>query len=135
MVRIERDTLPEGVWPTFADRLVDAKGTVLAQADFSGTLTMLIYDQQGTSPSTVVHTQSSIAIASTVFNALQTDGYWKNKDAKGYNFRYTFDLSNLAAGTTLEGGHTYRFEFQGTTTSVGPVRWKYEITIADAEGD
>ena len=63
-----------------------------------------IFDLNGSTPNTAESTTAP-AVASTVFDTLQTDARW-SKDATGYNFR-----ERIAATNFPTAGHRYLVEY------------------------
>ncbi len=81
-------------------------GANATQSDITA-ITRHIFDVSGLTPDTDLD-GAAVAVASTVFDALQTDGYW-TKDPTGYNFR-----NRVPATMFVTGGHTYRVEYAFT---------------------
>ena len=76
------------------------------QADVAS-ITRKIFDLSSATPTTALETTTP-AVASVIFNALQTDARW-TEDSTGYNFKQRI------AGTSFStGGSTYRVEYEFT---------------------
>ena len=90
----------------------DGDVTCLARATLNGSnitqavissIARKVFDLDSTTPTTAVDS-SSVTVASSVFDTLQTDGRW-SKDSTGYNFRDT------VAASVLSSAHRYRVEY------------------------
>jgi hypothetical protein len=75
---------------------------VLVQADFTGTVTLNVFDLSSSTPTTAAFTATR-TLANVVFNSLQP---W-TLDPDGYNLGDTITTNELAR----EGGHQYRIEY------------------------
>ena len=115
----------------------DGDVTCLARVKYAGavasfvqaalsTIVRKIFDASTTTPSEATDT-ATLTIASTVFDALQTDGVW-TEDATGYNF------SDTIAGADLPNGRRYRVEYKLTTTGGSVFFIVYEITARETWG-
>jgi len=82
-------------------------GANAVQSDLS-TIVRKIYDRAA--GDTLVSTEN-LAVASVVFDTLQTDGRW-SRDETGYNFRDRIEAVNFPTG-----GRTYRVEYLFTGVS------------------
>lgn len=98
-------------WPLI-DRLYWDDATLLTTAT-TGTngvvdISLSVYDEDGPDPVTPVYT-STLAVATTLFATLQTDGYLAlMPDAIGYNMRYLM----LPTLFEAQGGKLYRVELK-----------------------
>lgn len=81
---------------------IQVDGVNVEQADIAS-IQRKIFDLSGDAPGTVLETTNP-AMASVVFDDLQTDARW-TKEA-GYNFR-----ERIAGASFPTGGHTYRVEY------------------------
>lgn len=86
-----------------------ADGSYFTQAKFS-TITIAAYEKN--SDGTLVVAETSLTIASVIFDTLQTDDRW-TKDSTGYNFRYDAAASFLPSG----GDKTYIIRLTCTPAS------------------
>lgn len=132
-----RGEIYEGEDAYIMHRVILPNGDAAVRSDFTDdTSTVNVYDI--TNPANA----TKVILSDTVVNtteqwwetALQTDGFW-TEDGTGYNFKYHY---RYGTGTTagqkeaeLKGGHTYRFEFAGTTTGTdyGILRWVTVIEV------
>jgi len=92
-------------------RVVGADGVAIVQADLTAIeYTVYLLDDQDPDSRTPItsHTAVAVAIATSVFDALQTDDLW-DADATGYNFRYA--LSIATAVPFAIAGRNYLVEF------------------------
>ena len=83
-------------------RLTDLADNVLTQADFTGTVSIAVYDISSATPTTAV-LSTTRTLSDVVFNSLQT---W-TKDAVGFNFGDLITSNEV----TREGGHSYRISY------------------------
>lgn len=111
----------QGEWFDLLARLTDPTQQTFAQADFTGTVTVTVWDEQTHAQ---VFQDTAVAVSSVIFNALQTDGRW-TRDTTGYNFRYTVKPENWS--TAQVGAKSYRIEAKLTTVSFGV---RYVVGIA-----
>ena len=82
---------------TLLARIVGSDGAAIQQADLTAIeYTVYLLDDQDPDSWTAVtsHTGVAVAIAGSVFDALQTDDLW-DVDDTGYNFRYTLSLATV----------------------------------------
>lgn len=108
-VLIYRQEIPEDVDPTFRARVCREDGTPLDYTtDIDGTIILNVYDlgPGESDPDAPLHTESAIVASSCMFATLQQSGW--NKDEDGYNFKRLESATNF----TMEGNHTYRWEYQ-----------------------
>lgn len=110
-VRIWRNKVPETGTKYFRARLVDRNGNVMVQANYSGTVTVKVFDKHSDDADTAVYSNTALVLASVLTNTLQT---WE-ADATGWNFEHGLTSNNVA----WEGGHTYRVEYFLVHTSEG----------------
>lgn len=109
--RIWRDRVSERGTVWHRARLVNRNGAVQVQGDYSGSVTLKVYDLNSDDADTAVYSNTAITVASVVTNNLQT---WE-VDGTGYNFERGV-TTNLV---DREGGHTYRFCYFLNHTSEG----------------
>ncbi len=108
-------------------RLVRASGALVTQSDVTGNYTVTVYRYNNSTPGTAVYTDSSVLVSSTIFDTLQTDGYW-DVDATGYNFRHSFVVGGSLP--EFQGGNTYVAEYTiplSSPTETIYVRHKFEL--------
>lgn len=104
-----------------AARVVGAlSNNVLTQADFTGSVTVQVFDLMGSDPDAAVYSNTR-TIANTVFNSLQT---W-SEDTTGYNFRDALTSNQV----TWEGGHTFRACYVLRHTTQGDITLMFEMTV------
>lgn len=96
---------------------VHANGVNVTQAVVSA-ISIYVYD---TADGSQVGSEVTPVVASTIYDALQTDGRWA-KDNVGYNFRWDASDSVLP-----NGGKEYRIEVKMTPTSGSPYAWACEV--------
>ncbi len=66
-------------------------------------------------PTTTEHNEpGGITLANVMETSLQTDGYW-TKDATGYTLKHRVTFAEHG----MEGGHSYRVEYDLTTVNFG----------------
>lgn len=87
---------------------VTLNGSNITQSTISS-ISRKVFDLDSATPTTAISTTTP-AVASTVFNTLQTDGRW-TVDAIGYNFRDTI------AASVITDAHRYRVEYVVTGAS------------------
>jgi hypothetical protein len=104
-------------------RVTGADRVALLQAGVTS-IDLDVYDLTSETPETSIYTESSISVASTIFDTLQTGGMWDDDDI-GYNFSHRSGNSNF----TQEGGHTYQFEYELTTSSWGVVPVVHRVRV------
>lgn len=97
---VYRDRVYESGTKWHRARLVDRNRNILLQADFTGSGTVQVYDLAASNADAAIYSNSSLTIASIIFNSLQE---WEVDD-EGYNFESAVTSNNV----TWEGGHTYR---------------------------
>lgn len=120
---IERIAILEDSPVTLRDRVVDASGDAIQQADVSS----IAYAVRDTAdPSTVV-ASGSLTVASVVYDTLQTGGW--TVDGTGYNFAAT-----LAGSCFPSGDKIYRVEVAFTMVSGGPLYVVKEVTTTERLG-
>lgn len=83
---------------------VTLNGSNVTQASLTS-ITRKIFDLDGDTPTTAIDTATP-AVASTIFDTLQTDGRW-TVDETGYNFRNT-----IGGAEFPDPNHTYRVEYR-----------------------
>lgn len=101
-----------------------SNGAAAVQADFSA-ITLKVYLK---GDSSAVVAEATLSIASVIFETLQLDDLWDNRDNVGYNFKY------LTLATMLpHGGQTYIFEFKFTYADPNstPKFQQFEIPTVD----
>jgi hypothetical protein len=115
---------------TLMARLVNNDGDYITQASMS-TITYTVFLTNEDYPrdpddrtAVTGHEDVVVAIASAVFDALQTGGIW-TKDATGYNFKYTIPISANAAFAVA--GRSYIVEFTGTPDSGEKFKWHHQV--------
>lgn len=87
-------------------------GVYISQASLS-TIQLKVYDAESDDAPPTEVASRDITIASTVFDALQTDSGWDLvADPDGFNFKVEILPADLPAG-----GKKYRFEFKFTNAS------------------
>ena len=124
--RVWRDKISEsGTWYNRA-RIVDKDGDVQVVSDFTGTVTIKVFDLNSDDADTAVYSNTAITVASVITNTLQT---W-DVDTTGWNFQYGV-TSNVF---TREGGHTYRVCYFLTHTSEGVRTLQFEMLVEPALG-
>lgn len=101
-------------------RIVDKDGNVLVQGNFSGPILQHVYDLGSETPDVAV-LSNTVAIASTVFNTLQS---WDVDDI-GFNFETPVTSNQV----TWEGGHSYRFSYLAPHTTQGYIPVVYDLKI------
>jgi len=90
-------------------RVVGHDGDAITQSDVES-IARKVFDLSGSTPGTAVDT-SAPAVASTVYDTLQTDSRW-TEDSTGYN------VADTVEGSVLDtGNHRYRVEYVFTPTS------------------
>jgi len=97
---------------TLLARVVGADASPLAQADVaSARYTVALLDESDPDAATPVagHTDVAVAVASLIYDTLQTDGLW-DVDDTGYNFKHVLDVSASQAFATA--GRSYRVTFE-----------------------
>ncbi len=105
-LRLYRADIWAGDTPSCRDRITDADGVNLTQADVA-TITRDVVDaSRGKS----LQLAQSVTVASVVYDTLQTDAMW-TVDTDGYNFKCTVPGSLLP-----HAGRIYRVRFNITTT-------------------
>ena len=125
-VYITRGETFEGVDPVIVQQINTADGTQLLQADVTGsTVSFTVYYLDGGAPTTSVAT-GTVTVSSSVFDTLQTDGYWDGLDDTGYNFRHTMPAANLA-----NGAGRYRIDYLAVTTSFNTIVWRAEVDVVE----
>lgn len=100
---------------TLLARVVGADGSAVQQADIdSAEYTVYLLDETDPDAGTPVtgHTAEAAAVASLIYDALQTDDLWGDADATGYNFRHTLDVADNQAFAAA--GRSYRIVFELT---------------------
>lgn len=145
--KIERRRIIEGHDFYNSGRLEGGEGTAVVQADVSS-WELRIFDITGSTPATAIYTDTGNAATDTnpdgaaiLTDTLRTDGYWEGKDDDGYNFRHTVQASVLdAADAHLEGGKTYRLEYEIITgasagADYGTVKGLFEVEIVPTYTD
>ena len=105
---------------TFLAR-VQSAGLNIVQVDVTS-IERKIFDKHGDTPTTAIDTQN-LVVANTIFDTLQTDGYW-SADNTGYNFR---DV--ILPGKFADGNHDYRVEYK-ILGAAGRVAWIVFIVSA-----
>jgi hypothetical protein len=124
--RIFRDRVYEAGTKYHRGRLVDRDGDIQVQGDYTGTVTLKVFDLASDDADTAVYSNTAITVASVVTNTLQT---W-DTDSTGWNFEHGVTSNNL----TWEGGHTYRVCYFLTNTSEGVHSLMFEDTVEPSLG-
>jgi len=96
---------------TLLARVVGADGSAIQQADLSAAeYTVYLIDPDDPDGDTAVsgHSAVSVAVASLIYDDLQTDDLW-DVDDTGYNFKWVLDVSTNQAFATA--GRSYRVVF------------------------
>lgn len=110
--------VPQGSAPTLMRRVTGNDGANITQSDItSGVYSLFLLDDQDADSRTAVtgHSAVSLTIASVVFDTLQDDDLWNDRDDIGYNFRHQIDISANAAFTLA--GRRYEVEYTLTPSS------------------
>ena len=94
---------------TVLARILGHDGTAITQSDVSGTIAWTVAERSA--PDTVV-TSGTVAIADTVYDALQTNDARWTKDTTGFNF-----AAAMAVDTVPTGSKTYHLRFTFTPSS------------------
>lgn len=102
---------------------VQLDGSDVLKSELSS-VTRKIFDLDGSTP-TAAASESSLVVATTVFDTLQTDGRW-TQDTTGYNFRDTIAGSNFP-----EADRSYRVEYKFVGAN-GEVA--FAVFILDTQG-
>jgi hypothetical protein len=105
---------------TLLGRVVGDDAQPIAQADLSAiayTVYALDPADEDNRVAITGHTAVAVTIASVIFDTLQTDAKW-DKDATGYNFAHTLDISSAAAFP--QAGVTYLVVYTFTPSSGQP---------------
>lgn len=95
-------------------RVVGVDGANITHSDVTS-IARKIFDLDSSTPTTAVDT-STLTVADTVYDTLQTDDRW-SKDDTGYNF-----LDTVAASVLTTGDHSYLVEYKVTPVA-GEVYW------------
>jgi hypothetical protein len=124
--RIWRDKVYEGGTKFHRARLVDRDGTVQTQGDYTGTVTVKVFDLHSDDADTAVYSNTAIALSSVVTNTLQLP--WV--DNTGWNFENGVTSNQV----NWEGGHTYRICYFLTHASEGVASIMYENLVEPSLG-
>lgn len=111
--RVWRNKVYERGTKYYRARLVNRDNDIQVQADYTGTVTVKVFDTHSDDADTVVYSNGAITIASVITNTLQS---WE-ADSTGWNFEY--GISSNAWTNAWEGGHTFRVEAYLNHTSEG----------------
>ena len=109
--RVWRNRVSESGTKFHRIRLVDRDNNIQVQGNYTGTVTVKVFDLNSDDADTAVYSNTAITVASVVTNTLQD---WE-ADATGWNFQHGLTSNNLA----WEGGHTYRVCYFLKHTSEG----------------
>lgn len=94
-MQLTQGTVATNGTATLLARVVGWDAEAITQADVDQ-ITYTVYRQSATQPPTrtavELHEDLAAAVASVIFDALQTDARW-TVDATGYNFRHTIPLA------------------------------------------
>ena len=105
-------TVQKGGTLTCLARIVDENAAAIDQSGVStATYSVFLLDEHDPDGRTVVsgHDGKPLAVASIIFNSLQTDARWTIDDI-GYNFRHTIDVSTDSAFAVA--GRNYLVEYR-----------------------
>lgn len=117
---IPRDaSVYEGAGFRWMARITGGDGNNIAQADVSS-IAFSVYDLADTSAASATGT---LAVASVVFDALQTDSRW-TVDSTGYNFAWDVAYTIFADGDT-----TYRLEVTFSPASGDPFHLVRDVPV------
>jgi hypothetical protein len=73
------------------------------------------------------HAAVSLTIANVIFDTLQTDDLWNERDSTGYNFRHQIDISSNAAFTLA--GRRYLVEYTLTPGSGQVIVFRFVVDV------
>lgn len=114
---------------TLLARVVGADGAAITQATID-TIKYTIYllDENDPDAGMAVtgHTDVSVEVAPTIFDALQLDALWGDLDASGYNFKHVLDISSNQAFAIA--GRNYRVVFTLTPVSGQPILVRFRVS-------
>lgn len=117
----------EGSGPILLARIVGNAGTAITQATVTS-IACKVFDLDGTAPDTAV-AEPSVAVASTVYDSLQTSDPRWTEDVTGYNF-----LHQVAASVITEP-HRYRIEYKFTPSTGQPFYAVFEVTAVNVRSE
>ena len=103
---------------TLLARVVGNDDSRVQQADISSAVySVYLIDEDDEDTLTVIegHDGVALTVADLIYDTLQEDDLWGDKDETGYNFRHTVDISANQAFEFV--GRAYRVEFTLTPTS------------------
>ena len=110
--------VPQGSAPILMRRITGNDGSNIVQADIaSGVYSIFLLDDQDADSRTAVtgHAAVSLTVASVMFDTLQDDDLWNDRDDTGYNFRHQIDIT-LGDAFTI-AGRRYEVEYTLTPAS------------------
>lgn len=128
MQPVTQGTVLENGTATLLARLRHWDGTLVTQADVSA-IEYTAYALGATEDDRTAidgHAAISIPVATGIFDALQTDDRW-DRDATGYNFRHTIDISTSPLATVA--GSRILVAVALTPISGQPIRWDYLLSV------
>ena len=108
-------------------RVTGADAANIVQADISSAVySVYLLDDQApdTRGAVANHAAAALAVASIIFDTLQTDDRW-TKDSTGYNFRHVIDVSSNQAFTVA--GRRYLVEYTLTPASGQKILLRFRV--------
>lgn len=114
---------------TLLARIVGQEGENVVRADIAAIqYTVFLLDDQNPDSRTAAtnHTDVTLAVASVIFDTLQTDPMW-TIDETGYNFRHTLDVSAHQAFAIA--GRRYLVEYQLTPTAGQIILVRFRLNV------
>lgn len=112
---------------TLLARVIGADGSAIQTIDISAAeYTLYELDENDPDSRTAIagHTGVSIDPDDLLFDELQTDTIWGDKDATGYNFRHIVDISTVAFA---KAGVTYLMVFTLTPVLGQPILVRFRL--------
>jgi hypothetical protein len=114
---------------TFLARVIGANGTpVTPEAIASATYSVYLLDDQEPDARQAVagHSGVTLSVADVLYASVQTDAIW-TRDAIGYNFRHTLDVSTHAAFPNA--GRRYLVEYQFLPVTGQSVLARFRVNV------
>jgi hypothetical protein len=114
---------------TFLARLVDAAGRALVPADVTAVvynLYLLSPDDPDARTSVAGHHNLSLSPAAVLFGSLHSGAIW-SRDATGYNFRHTPDVSAHPAFSLA--GREYLVEYRLTPAAGQAILVRFRVNV------
>jgi hypothetical protein len=114
---------------TLMARIVGVAGANIQRGDIAAVhYTVFLLDDQDADARTAIsgHADALLAVASVVFDSLQTDPVW-TIDTVGYNFRHVLDVSAHQAFAVA--GRRYLVEYRLTPTAGQVIVVRFRINV------